>query len=237
MIDLKFHPLCELFPRMEGPAFAELIADIKTNGLRTPLAMYEGRILDGRNRYLACKAAGVVPDVVDVVPKDPVAYVLAANLYRRHLTVGQRAMIAAKVKEQYKEIARKSGGKTRDAAGNAVHVSGKSVDHASDVLKGGVPELVKAVEAGKIAVSAAAAIAGLPAAEQQATIREYTAEKDAKETGKASGKPAKAKKARKGTSSKGPHESRVLRGMKVLWLRADNTERADFLLWTKTNTK
>ena len=46
--------------------------------------------------------------------------------------------------------------KARDAAGKEFGVSGKSVDHATRVLEKGVPELIEAVDEGRIAVSTAA---------------------------------------------------------------------------------
>jgi hypothetical protein len=55
-------------------------------------------ILDGRNRYNACKMAGVEPhfeDFGDVA--DPLAAVVSLNLQRRHLDPSQRALIAAKL--------------------------------------------------------------------------------------------------------------------------------------------
>lgn len=57
-------------------------------------------------------------------------------------------------------------GKSRDKAAETVGVSGKSVDFASKVIKNGAPELVHAVEQGKIAVSTAAKLTALPQREQ-----------------------------------------------------------------------
>src|SRR6516165_1828725 len=88
---VKFHPLADMFPLMEGADFDALVADIKANGLQVDIACYEGMILDGRNRYRACLAANVVPtfDDVDCFVRDPVAYVISANIRRRHLTAEQ----------------------------------------------------------------------------------------------------------------------------------------------------
>jgi hypothetical protein len=90
--DLKFHPLADIFPLMEGTEFDELVADIKTNGLQEHIALYEGKILDGRNRYRACLAAKVTPVTYAADPfiADPAAYIISINLHRRHLTPEQK---------------------------------------------------------------------------------------------------------------------------------------------------
>ena len=58
------HPLSTLFPRLVGAEFDSLVADIKANGLREPIVLHGGMILDGRNRAAACVAAGVEPQYV-----------------------------------------------------------------------------------------------------------------------------------------------------------------------------
>ncbi len=49
------------------------------------------------NRREACKIAGVVPETRVLNGEDPTAYVLSANIHRRHMTKGQRAMAVAMI--------------------------------------------------------------------------------------------------------------------------------------------
>lgn len=104
----KLHPLCELFPRMDGADFEALKADIRANGLHQPIVLYEGEILDGGNRYLACVELGVTPAAIEYAGTDPLGFVFSANARRRHLTPGQQAAIVASA--QNWELAQARGG-------------------------------------------------------------------------------------------------------------------------------
>jgi ParB-like chromosome segregation protein Spo0J len=102
---MKYHPLADIFPLMEGEEFDQLVADIKANGLHQDILLHEDMILDGRNRYHACLAAGVEPRFVRTSwmdnPAEAAAYVISANIHRRHLTAEQkREVIANLVKAQ-----------------------------------------------------------------------------------------------------------------------------------------
>ena len=98
MTDREFHPAADTFPLIQGQEFDALVEDIRTNGLNDPIILdKQGRILDGRNRYRACLKAGVEPRFEDWQGKEgeEMTFVVSANLQRRHLTTGQKAMWAA----------------------------------------------------------------------------------------------------------------------------------------------
>ena len=95
----ELHPLCTLFPRMDGAEFDALVRDIRGNGLRDPIVLHEGMILDGGNRYRACVKAGVEPVFKQFDGENIVAFVLSANLHRRHMTPGQQAAIVASAQD------------------------------------------------------------------------------------------------------------------------------------------
>jgi ParB family chromosome partitioning protein len=92
---LEPHPLAKLFPPMGLYLYKELKADIARNGLHNPIVLFEGRILDGWNRFRACREIGIPPDFVNYEGDDPVGFVASMNLNRRHLNLSQRAMTAA----------------------------------------------------------------------------------------------------------------------------------------------
>jgi hypothetical protein len=117
--ELQFHPLANIFPLMEGEEFNALVADIKANGLREKMDLYEGKIIDGRNRYRALRRLGIDPSADpsnyfrkaiyahavggdikshEQTNNDRVrAYVISKNIRRRHLTAEQKRKLIGKV--------------------------------------------------------------------------------------------------------------------------------------------
>lgn len=113
MANLPFHPLAEKFPLILGKEFVELKEDIKENGLLDPIVMYEGQILDGRNRFRACQETGVEPTFCDYGGDQPARYVLSLNLHRRHMTPSQLATVAVEfLPELEKEAKTRQGTRT-----------------------------------------------------------------------------------------------------------------------------
>jgi hypothetical protein len=161
---LPLHPLCELFPAMEDVAFDELVSSIKENGLQEPTVLLDGAILDGRNRYIACLAAGVKPVFVPFRGGDPVRFVLAANIHRRHLNQSQRAVIAADIVTYQHGGDRKSDQSanlrldkcTYAEAAEMLSVSERSVDTAVKIKRRAEPEDIDAIKKGKATISGVA---------------------------------------------------------------------------------
>lgn len=166
---MKFHPYSEIFPLIEGAALDELVADIKAHGLREKIWLYEGKILDGRNRFLACQKAKIKPQYRKYDGGDPLAFVISLNIQRRHLTESQRAAAAAQIANlRPGRPAEKGpiGTISIERAAEMMNVSPRSVKRAKKVIEQGSEELVHAVEAGEVAVSRAAAVVNLPKAWQ-----------------------------------------------------------------------
>ncbi len=94
------HPAADLFPMLDSTGMQALAADIAASGLRTPVALWNGQVIDGRNRLEACRIATVEPRCETMQFADNaecVRYIVSTNLHRRHLTDEQRDQIGARL--------------------------------------------------------------------------------------------------------------------------------------------
>ena len=88
--EFDVHELCRMFPPLEGEEFDALIEDIRRHGQREAGTMFECKILDGLHRYRACQVLRI-PFLARVYDgDDPLAFVISANIRRRHLTREQK---------------------------------------------------------------------------------------------------------------------------------------------------
>lgn len=148
--------------------------DIKENGLLEPIWLYDGKIIDGRNRYLACLAVGIKPRFRDYTGSeiDLLNYVVSLNLHRRHLSQSQLACLAVEImpdiEKQSKERARQKisaarknvklidtdKNKSRDIAGKIFGVSGRYISTAMQ-LKEQSKEIYEQVQNGVLTLTKA----------------------------------------------------------------------------------
>lgn len=142
LIELKVHPAADVFPMLSDEELDDLAADIKANGLLQPIVVKNGVLIDGRNRREACLRADVEPRFEELNGTDPVAYILATNVNRRHLTKGQRAMAVAKLYPEPERLKRKGSSKNEDQIVASAYVS-----QARTVLRW-LPEIADLVMAG-----------------------------------------------------------------------------------------
>lgn len=107
---IQEHPAALLFPLIGNGEYAALRDDIAENGLRDPVVLYEGDVLDGRNRLRACEDAKVEPRFTTYEGDDPFAYVISCNIHRRNLTQSQLTGIAVEAREPLMKEARERQG-------------------------------------------------------------------------------------------------------------------------------
>jgi hypothetical protein len=128
-----FHKYADLYPLATEEELQRLTTDITENGLANPIVLYDGKILDGRNRFICCQRAKVEPhfqeifdipgveDGIRYLPEDTcdengecteeqndklaLHWVISQNSHRRHLSQDQLKMVVARVAESFKELA------------------------------------------------------------------------------------------------------------------------------------
>jgi ParB-like chromosome segregation protein Spo0J len=152
--EYAYHPY-NVFPVISDAEIDELAEDIKTNGLTHPIILFEGKILDGRNRYLACKKADVIPDFFEYPGDTPIQFSLSLNLHRRHLTLSQRAAIAVELatlpQGARTDLASNEARFSQSQAADIMDVSRSTVQRAADVRTAD-PELLDQVKAGEMSL-------------------------------------------------------------------------------------
>lgn len=186
-----WHDYANLFPMLDAAGQDALRADVREHGVREPVILFSGRILDGRNRYMAARDLGLEFPVADFdgTEADALSYVLSTNLHRRHLTESQRSAVAAKLANMKPgnpdfsnpaNLPDRTPAVSQAQAADMLNVSERSVRTAKSVIDHGTPALVAAVDQGDVSVSAAAAVATLPVHEQAALVAEGPAAVKAK---------------------------------------------------------
>jgi len=100
-MNYEIHPAANEFPMLDAKRHAELVADIATNGQRETIKLYQGTVLDGRNRLKACQELGLTPKTATLPDDtDPWSYVWSLNGTRRDLVDEQRYLIWKHCHEQ-----------------------------------------------------------------------------------------------------------------------------------------
>jgi hypothetical protein len=180
---LSLHPVATLFPDMPAREFAALVEDIRQHGVKVPVLVHGGQILDGRHRYRACQQLGIPCPQTEWTGREPWLEVQSRNLVRRHLGKDQICAIRLLAGVRFPELTapilaareeakqRKaqaigeprghkalSGPRDRqsaaDAIGRLLGVSGSTVKRV-DRLARTAPELIPKVASGELTVKKA----------------------------------------------------------------------------------
>ena len=175
------HPVAMLFPELPAADYVVLKEDIRQHGVKVPIVVHGGQILDGRHRYRACRELGIRCLMVEWNGHDPWLEVQSRNLVRRHLAKDQVYAIRKLAAQQFPELAlpievEKANAKARkaqargqprgqkallrsqdryresaDFIGKQIGVSGTTVKRVDRVARE-APELLPKIAAGEISV-------------------------------------------------------------------------------------
>src|SRR5687767_13888780 len=122
---LRVHPVAALFPDLTAADYAALVDDIRRHGVKLPILVHRGEILDGRHRYRACVELGIPCPVEEWNGRDPWFEVQSRNLLRRHLAKEQIYAIRKLAAERFPELAVDFMTLRREAAGRRAQAKGQ----------------------------------------------------------------------------------------------------------------
>lgn len=171
---MKAHPIANVWPMLDDDKLDELAEDIRQQGQLQPIWTYDGMILDGRNRFEACRRAEIKPIIMEYRGDEPTAFAVSLNDRRRHMGKSALAAVAAELEPHFAEDAKrrqkqhggtapgkpktlpekvpevkKGDGDARRAAAVSVGVNDRYVQDAKKI-KVEAPEVFERLKAGKI---------------------------------------------------------------------------------------
>lgn len=171
MKNLKQHPLSAAFPAMQDDEYQALKDSIEVICVQNAITLYDGMVLDGWHRYSAANDLGMDCPTVELGDVDPVDFVRAQNKHRRHSTPSALALAEVSICKWAPSGRLPSSGHQVSTSNNAqmaervgVHVN--TIKQAKVVEESATDKVKDAVKSGAISVKTAAAVAKLPAKEQ-----------------------------------------------------------------------
>jgi hypothetical protein len=132
------------------------LEDIKAHGVKLPVTVWRGKIIDGRHRAKACEELGIEPPSTEFQGDEAaaLAMVISLNATRRDLKPTQRAMVAARLVTTTlgtNQWVAKSGHPPIgiEQAAQQLGVGKTLVKAARVVIENGSPEMVASCERGE----------------------------------------------------------------------------------------
>ena len=163
----------ELIPKLADEEYAQLESNLKENGIREPISIWENTIIDGHNRYeIAMKYN--LPFKTESYnfenESDAILWIIKNQLGRRNMSAYDRSILALRLKpviaEKAKEKQSDAGGALRQKSDKApidtkkelAELAGVSHDTISKVEKieqQGTPEIIERIKRGDISIHGA----------------------------------------------------------------------------------
>ena len=255
---MKYHEYANIYRMLSDSDLQKLAENIKTMGQILPITSYEGKILDGRNRYQACKIAKVDPRIDEYTGDDPLGLIASLNDHRRHDEPSERAMVGARMANL--KQGQMGNGRVESSMElstpiitieRAAELSGSTpanIKRAKPIVQSGIQELQDMVDRSEISIRAGSEVAKLPEDEQrEAVSKGIHGVKEAAKKAKAAKPPTANPAARPREENLALSDTDVQRGdraeqdseklwlLKSTWNKASKKDKSSFIQWTKNN--
>lgn len=156
MAKLQVHPFAALLPFASDEEYRHIRDDIRANGLKVPLLIFNEKLLDGRTREEACNELGISPsfEYIRGTARDALKQVQSLNVFRRHLSQSQKAAVAERISCELQKLDGLSVKESRLEAAKATGASYGTVRDAA-TIRSASPKLADEVVNGKTTVAEA----------------------------------------------------------------------------------
>lgn len=154
------HEFGKIIPKMLSKQYADLQESIEKQGVLVPITLYDGKVLEGWNRYSIVQdiieAGGKLPGTVPYTTfkgneVEALEYVMGTNLNRRHITEDKRAALVLNFRKKLEKLApEKSEDEIDEATAKHTETSKRTVQRVKAVDKKASPEVKEALEKGEI---------------------------------------------------------------------------------------
>lgn len=173
MKELKIDPEFQaLIPPLSGEEFSQLEENVKSDGCRDALVVWQGIIVDGHNRYKICRENNISFHIEEKDFADryiAVEWIIRNQFGRRNLSPAQRCELAMKLKTRIQEQAKENQGgfkgnqykigsrqnsdkdqkiDTYDELAKIAGVSSDTIRKTEKILKKGTPEQIERARKG-----------------------------------------------------------------------------------------
>ena len=157
----------ELIPPLSPEEFEQLEKNILEEGIRDPLVVWNGVLVDGHNRYEIAKKHGLDYETVerDFCSEDEAkAWIIQNQLGRRNLSKYDRSVMALRLKETIAEKAKErmfdpmqnfAQGTTRGEIANIAGVSHETIRKVEKIEEKATPRTKQLLREGKLSINQA----------------------------------------------------------------------------------
>jgi hypothetical protein len=215
--EYKQHPYGKVWQQFDQEAFAELVDNIDRRGLDKEITRYQGMILEGWHRYLACLATKVTPKFVEFKGTElDAAELVHASGIRRQSSADQRYAsflllcdACPAFKAKYEQLQEK--GELQQKEGKPLATGGQRVDVVkakADFVRVSKTTAKKVERVKKVKPEAVAEIAAGGTSANK--VLKKLADKGRKQGGNGNGKPAATRKNDKPPKDQGEKKAPLL---------------------------
>lgn len=163
----------KLIPPLSSEEYAQLEENCKADGIRDPLVVWRGTLIDGHNRYDIAQKHGLEFQVVEKDFEDETAakiWMVTNQFGRRNLNNYQRSVLALSMEELFKEKAKGTQGQRNDLCQNSdksepkdtkkeigklANVSHDTIMRVKKIEAAATPETIAAVMSGEKSINEA----------------------------------------------------------------------------------